>query len=595
MKELYSVVVFFLVIFWTSCSGAANLPLGALSHDGPATPEQISLYLPITGPLGNAAEASVHYRPASGGAWIEAHPLHRIRVENTKGPKPADAFAGVITGLKPGFSYSVMVTVRFGEVSETKTLNAATRALPGSAGAATKVIAAGSTSDQIQTAFNEAKPGDVIQFEKGIYLVDNLQIKRSGTPSKPICIRGESRKGVILKDTSGKILNFLAANDVIIENLTLEGSNSDSGTRAGSRGINFWNGAAPQQRITIRGVTFVGVDMGIVAWGNTKQLLVYDNTLNGNNIWDKKFVQTNLTWNDDGIRVPGTGNAVFNNTLTGFGDSLAVSRGVKNIGIHFYRNDIRMTGDDAFEADYGHRNITFYDNRIYNSMTLVSVDPIYGGPLFVFRNIAINVGRQPYKLNNRNTGFFLYNNTVVRTNGVSSGAGWGWAQPNNGPLVAWGYCNNILIFRGAGNLMAMEPSGQDPIDFTHNAWFPDGKIWWTNSGGCFPTLADTRLKLPATTPLFGKSTRRHENDVISEPDPFIVKVKLGEDYLKQIVTAYTPKLADGAAPRGTGVTIPGITDGFCGKAPDMGAVITGRPIPFWGDRSVRVDNAQALL
>lgn len=105
--------------------------------------------------------------------------------------------------------------------------------------------------------------------------------------------------------------------------------------------------------------------------------------------------------------------------------------------------------------------------------------------------------------------------------------------------------------------------------------------------------AAARSKLPATKPVFGKSTRRHESDVISEADPFVVKVKLGEDYLKQIVTAYTPKLADGTAPRGSGVAIPGITDGFSGKAPDMGAVITGRPIPFWGDRSMRFDNAQA--
>ena len=108
-------------------------------------------------------------------------------------------------------------------------------------------------------------------------------------------------------------------------------------------------------------------------------------------ISEKRFLESKITWNDDGIRVPGHGNAVFNNTLRGFGDSLAVSQRVENVGIHFYRNDIRMTGDDAFEADYAVRNVTFYDNRTHNAMTHISVDPVYGGPLFAFRNIAINV------------------------------------------------------------------------------------------------------------------------------------------------------------------------------------------------------------
>ena len=580
-----SLMVILVAWLCPAAAGAADLPLGPLSHDGPATPEQISLYLPVTGPLDGAATANVRYRPTQAAKWLAAHPLHRIRVANTAGRRPPDAFAGVITGLTPGASYDVEVTVRLGESSATQKLTAATRALPAKAAPAGTVIAAGSTSAQIQRALSGAKGGDVIQFSRGAYVVDNLQLKRSGTASKPIVIRGESRTGVVLKDTSGTILQVLAVSDVIIEDLTLEGSKTDSGTKAQSRGISFWSGGSQQERVTIRNVTVNGVDMGIVAWGNPKQLLVYDNTLRGNNAWNKKFLQSNLTWNDDGIRVPGLGHAVFNNTLTGFGDSLAMSAGNRNVGIHFYRNDIRMTGDDAYEGDYGVRNVTFYDNRVHNAMTLVSFDPIYGGPALVFRNIAINLGRQPYKLNNTNTGFFLYNNTVVRTNGTGSGKGWGWNQSNNGPLVAWGYRNNILIYRGTGGLMAMESSVQDPIDFTHNAWYPDGSVWWTSSGGSFRSMAQARSRLRATRPVFGGSTKRHEGCVISESDPFVEDIKLGDSYLKRITRLYSPVLSEGTAPRGAGVAIPGITDGFTGEAPDMGAMITGVKPPTWGDRS----------
>ena len=36
-------------------------------------------------------------------------------------------------------------------------------------------------------------------------------------------------------------------------------------------------------------------------------------------------------------------------------------------GVHFYRNDIRNSGDDMVEFDHAHRNLSFYDNRSHNS------------------------------------------------------------------------------------------------------------------------------------------------------------------------------------------------------------------------------------
>lgn len=590
MIRYISVVLTLVVFLWQADIAAADLPVDRLSHDGPATPEQISLYLPVTGPLDGAATATVRYRPTTGAGWTASHPLHRIRVSNTAAKAPADAFAGVITGLTPGQSYTVEVLIGLGESSTIRTLTAVTRSLPGAGGPPTKLIATGSTQSHIQATLDQLKPGDVVQFRNGTYTVDDLLIRRSGIPSKPIYIRGESRASVVLKSSLGRnILRFLEASDVIVENLTLQGSKFDSGTAASSRGIAFWGDekSSPQRRVTIRQITIDGVDMGIAAWKSTEQLLIYDNTLVGNNAWDKEFLESNRTWNDDGIRVPGQGNAVFNNTLTGFGDSLAVNAGVQNIGIHFYRNEIRLSGDDAFEGDFSVRNITFYDNRVHNAMTLVSFDPVYGGPAFVFRNIAINLGRSPYKLNNKNTGHFLYNNTVVRTNGVRSGAGWGWNQSNNGPQVAWGYRNNILIYRGTGNLMAMESGGQDPIDFTHNAWYPDKGVLWSTSGGSFPSMATARFRLPATRPVYSGSTQRHEGDVLTEPNPFVEDIKLGDHYLTQVTHLYVPALSEGSAPRGKGVPIPGITDGFSGNAPDIGAMISGRPTPAWGDRTTR--------
>ncbi|HKQ25354.1 MAG TPA: fibronectin type III domain-containing protein, partial [Burkholderiales bacterium] len=63
----------------TQAATGATLPLGALAHDGPATPEQISLILPVTGSLPQTATATVRYKPTSSSTWITGHPLYRIR------------------------------------------------------------------------------------------------------------------------------------------------------------------------------------------------------------------------------------------------------------------------------------------------------------------------------------------------------------------------------------------------------------------------------------------------------------------------------------------------------------------------------------
>jgi len=559
-----------------------------LEHDGPSTPEQISIFIPST--LPTTATGTVRYRRQGDSIWITGHPLHRIRPDfATSGMTVDDGFAWPIIGLTPGTSYEVEATITDGTDITVHAGVMTTRALPAPAGNPTKTISAGSSSSEIQSVFDSAVPGDIIQFEDGTYEVDGLTFDKSGTESQPIYIHGQSREGVILRD-SGRVIHLLDAHNIVIESMTLQGSGVDSGTSASSKGIGFYDGYI-QERVTIRDMTITGVDMGIIVHGEAKQVLVYSNTLIGNNQWEQDLhpnggdgtpdVDQNHFWNDDGIRITGQGNVAFSNTLSGFGDSLAMGNNYKSVGVHFYRNDILMTGDDAIEGDYGTRNIAFYDNRVHNAMILVSLDPIWGGPFLAARNIGINIGRGPYKLNNENTGHFLYGNTVVRTGNPKQS--WGWVQYNNGALRAWGYRNNIMIYQSDGNLLAMESSGQDPVDFTHNSWYPDGSVWWTNSGGSYSDFASAKNSLGPTTPLFSGITQRHEEDHICEADPFIDDIDLGPDFHTRTTELYTPFLSDGSAPKNSGAVIPGITDGFTGSAPDRGALIDGIPTPVWGD------------
>jgi hypothetical protein len=45
------------------------------------------------------------------------------------------------------------------------------------------------------------------------------------------------------------------------------------------------------------------------------------------------------------------------------------------------------------------------------------------------------------------------------------------------------------------------------------------------------------------------------------------------------------RLKRGSAATDKGVVLPNITDGFTGKAPDLGAYETGRPLPQYGPRT----------
>ena len=130
--------------------------------------------------------------------------------------------------------------------------------------------------------------------------------------------------------------------------------------------------------------------------------------------------------------------------------------------------------------------------------------------------------------------------------------------------------------------MAIESTGNKPIDFTHNAWYPDGSIQWTNSGGSFPTLSDTKAGIADTSPVFSDTSRRHEGDIISDSNPFTVSISLGADFKAEVTTFYTPTVATGSNLQNAGVEIPGITDGYSGVAPTIGALIDGRAVSTWG-------------
>ena len=563
------------------------------------TPEQISIYCLPTRTIAADTRVTVEYKQVAASTWKTGHPLLRITpaYSVSTGPVPlVDSWAGVIFDLTPGTTYDVRLTViEPGQPNVVITGTRSTRALPAAAGATTKTA---TTSDDLQAKFDSLLPGDVLVLADGVYNWSAqpypLRMQVAGTEANPIYIRGTSITGTVIKRITGFVLQILAASHVIFEDLTLEGSSADSGTDAQSVGVSFWNGAPGQTNVTFRRILFKGVDQGIVAFAGINGTLVYECNLQGNNPWSKSYEINpasetfNYTWNDDGISLPGLGNAAWNNTLNGFGDAFSVKQEVLSAAVYFYRNRVKMTGDDACEGDYSTRNMAFYDNFVTNAGTLFSSDPIYGGPTFVHRNIAINVWRGPFKLNTTGGGLLMYSNTILKTKTPGEPAGWYLSGNGGGTnLRQWAYVNNLLVYRDSGvtPTLWLEQVGNTPIDFTNNAWFPDNTsaatIKW-NVGGNFGTLAEAAAGIALTAPLFGTATRRHTGDVVSASDPFATDIAIASTYQTEFAGTPSVALSTGTTLSNAGVVIPGITDGFSGAAPDIGAAISGRAAITYG-------------
>ena len=64
--------------------------------------------------------------------------------------------------------------------------------------------------------------------------------------------------------------------------------------------------------------------------------------------------------------------------------------------------------------DYSERNIRCFSNRMTNVFQGISMQPVYGGPVYVFRNVMDNVAVETFKLHNSPSGCLMFHNTSVK-------------------------------------------------------------------------------------------------------------------------------------------------------------------------------------
>jgi hypothetical protein len=523
----------------------------------------------LSGDRNYNAQAHVAYRQQGTTAWRAGLPLLRVRPETTSTedppsgyglPFPAEGFAGSIFGLAPDTAYEVRITITDpdGGGSE-QTVTARTRAAPVGTPASPRQIPVANRA-QLTAALSNAMPGDVITLAAGTY-TGSLAISRSGTAPNPIIIRGSSRSGVIIDATGSTYGLSIGGSNVFVENLTVRGSE--------------WGaGISNTEGTVIRGSRFTSINRGIDgSSGTNRNFYICDNVLEGRLVWPNV---SSATFGVEGITVGGQGHVVCHNTISGFGDALGLSHltGIPSIAIDFHNNDVLWTGDDGIETDYSTRNIRVFENRITNCGMGVSLQPVWGGPNYIFRNVIANAAHAPFKLNNEPSGFYIFNNTSLRTVGDGNYGIYAWPQIGYVTGGHWAYAanfqfkNNLVIGVGAPPLFTTAIMLGE-IDY--NGWTPDGAFVFDNTS--WNSFADLQSRSPYEA----------HGRILNSPT-FQTPFSFPANYTtfwspKDVTLAATSNAVD------AGLVIPNITDGFVGSAPDLGAWERGALIPIYGARS----------
>lgn len=543
----------------------------------PPTLHSLGAYWIVAGDENENARVEVQYREVARTEWRQGPQLFRVEKgahENSRGesrlsvPEDAWLFAGSVLLLKPDTEYELRLRLSDPDGGEAeRTLRARTIAEPNApAGLRVRHVApgngggAGTQADPFRglaTAQAAAEPGDLFVVHGGVYQGTFL-VDRSGEPGRPILWRGQ---GEAILDAQGnaadrpeRVISANNVHDVWFENLTL-------------RNANYGLVAHNSSRMVVRRCHIHGVNYGLTCTNNSRDAVrgffIADNLIEGPSTWPR----TKGIENARGIQVTGTEHVVCYNRIRGFADAIDTFPSQRCAAIDFHNNDISEMTDDGIEMDYSERNTRCFYNRLTNVFQGISVQPVFGGPVYVFRNVLYNVGVETFKMHNSPSGALMIHNTSVK---------------KGMPLVLWTgepvrncvYRNNLFIGT-AGNYAYETTAPMVGCDFDYDGF--GGGPWqlflkW--NGARYESLEDAKTKAP----VYGHAV------LVDAATVFASGALPPDDEKRQFDTPPDLRLREGTAAIDAGEVLPGFNDGFAGKAPDLGAYEFGTEMPHYGPR-----------
>jgi hypothetical protein len=463
----------------------------------------------------------------------------------------------------------------------------------------TILVHAGTYKDNrfVYGGFNKSLENYGTSFDGTYYLT------ASGTADKPIVIKSAGDGEVVFDgDGNDTLFNMLAANYNYIDGITVKNTNV-----AFLLGIKDIAGADGFTLVNSR-----ALNVGRVVredWAKSKDYYIANNVFLGrhdparitswigDDVWKKYGEFPALITSEYAIKVYGQGHVVAHNYVANFHDAIddatfgvpSDKPGEYAASVDFYANDMFNITDNCIELDGGVHNMRAFDNRCINTAQLAySTQPIFGGPAYIYRNISYNnTSAGALKLLDNPSGILIYNNTFIGMAG------------SLGPASNYHFRNNLFVGDGwkrpIFQVKTFTPySSSDYNGFGLNpvagnfAW--DAPPFESANGGKvhkgYDTLAD-----------YQKGTGQDAHSVALRLDAF---VKVGPTDESDPRKLFKPEEMDfhlkpHSAAIDKGTDLPTITDGFKGKAPDLGAIELGAALPHYGPEVWPVGAAPSQL
>lgn len=548
------------------------LAITSVALDRP-TLHTLGVQMLIGGDRNRNAHVAVRYRPAASSVWRPGPPLFRVLPETVPQPVP-EQFAGSIFDLTPDTAYEIELHAidADGPLDELRIVTGRTRPVPRETPATPRTITVASAA-AFHAALASAVPGAVILLANGIYR-GPFVLRASGTAENPIVIRGESPSGVILDGQNCARCNVfeVTGSHVHVERLTVQNA---------LRALRFLGAGAHDN--VVRRIQIKNVVHGIAGSIDQRDFYICDNVIEGRLAWPWVF-RSDATrhWDDRGVAVQGDGHVVCHNRVSGFGDPL-VHRKVLARSLDFYGNDI-VDCWDGLEVDGGSGNVRVWHNRFTNVAAGISVQPVYGGPAYLLRNVVLNVTEDQIKYksvgSDEPSGMLAYHNTFVSPT---------LALHLETPITGHNFLvmNNLFVGPRALSGRAVQwTAGIDRGRFDFNGYFPDGGFWL----GRINRVDQLFVNFAA---LRGSGVFEMRGTLLTEPIFAGEFVGPTDGRVRQDPADFTLASASNAIDRGT--PLPGINQSFVGAAPDLGALESGCPTPTYGPRPAGREHATPAI
>jgi hypothetical protein len=463
------------------------------------------------------------------------------------------------------------------------------------------------------TGMDPVRPGDILLMHAGIYKANfhdyrdyhgvtffgTYELAISGTAERPIVIRAAG-DGEVIFDGNGahRLFDVSRADYHIFQGLTFR--NTDVAIHAGSKNMPGPSGLAVMR------CRFEDIGIGIQnEFAGSKNFYIADNVFIGRHDRTKlvrtepgadgRLFQNVLSYY--AVKLAGQGHVIAHNRAAYFFDGFDVStygrpdNDGKSAAIDMYGNDVLGVSDNCFEADGGVHNIRLLGNRCVSSAQQpYTFQPTLGGPAYLIRNVSYHtpLSESVKWWGMRGAGVLVYHNTFTSVPTRHDQSASNVHFRNNIFLTQTGTPLPVIAVKTHTSYTSYDYNGYR-LAKTPGAPF----IWHGPQPGVLRDYDLRHIPLEFLTfEEFQKGTSQEAHGMLVDYSDFLDLSEPSNAALPGPGLAFSMRTAEGLDFRlkpaskavDAGVRLPNVNDDFTGRAPDLGAVESGRPAPTYGPR-----------